>query len=156
MLEKKRNEIINYFHKYYIDPKTKTVIPVNRFDNAITELKIKIDIDAPLEKQTAEIARRLPEVLPIKRAEILGTVKSTHQFLAQTTSVFKKYSIGVIQENYTDDGCTYTVSMVPGDYDKVIADLNNSTKGTFQFEMTGGFENTSTPETKGKGRGKKK
>jgi len=158
MLEKKRNEIVNYFHKYYIDPKSKTVIPVARIDNALTELKIKIDIDAPTEKQTAEIAKRLPEVLPLKRAEIIATVTATHQFLAPTANIFKKYNILVVQENYTNDGCKYTISMVPGDYDKVINDLNTATKGSFEFEMEGGgMDSTPTPE-KGntKSRGKKK
>jgi len=158
ILEKKRNEIVNYFHKYYIDPKTKTAIPVQRISNALNELKIKIDIDVPVDRQTADIAKRLPEVLSIKRAEICATITTTHQYIAQVTNVFKKYNINVKHENYTNEGCSYSVAMVPGDYDKILADLNQTTKGSFEFEMEGGGMVTSTDSVseKGRGRGKKK
>ena len=38
--EKKRAEIINYIHKYYVDPKTKLPHPVVRIDAALTEMKV--------------------------------------------------------------------------------------------------------------------
>jgi len=103
-----------------------------------------------------DIAKRLPEVLPIKRAEITATVSTSHQFLAQVANIFKKYSINVLNENYTNDGCEYLVSMVPGDYDKIISDLNQATKGTFQFDLEGGTPIENTTQEKGKGKGKKK
>jgi len=105
ILEKKRNEIINYIHKYYMDPKTKTMIPVTRIDNALTELKIKVDADQPTEKQIQEILKKLPGVLSLKRAEVTGIVSTSHQFLGQVSGVLKKYNVTVHGETYTSDGC---------------------------------------------------
>jgi len=155
MIEKKRNEIINYIHKYYIDPKTKTMIPVNRIDNALTELKIRIDMDQATDKQIQDIIKKLPEVLSIKRSEITGNISATHQHVAAVTGVLKKHSITILSENFTDTGCSYSVSMVPGDYDKVIADLNTSTKGNFEFNIDGQVGDPTPEKTpaKGKGRG---
>eukprot|EP01123_Difflugia_compressa_P008180 TRINITY_DN237_c1_g1_i1.p1 TRINITY_DN237_c1_g1~~TRINITY_DN237_c1_g1_i1.p1 ORF type:complete len:281 (+),score=74.09 TRINITY_DN237_c1_g1_i1:363-1205(+) len=137
ILEKKRNEIINYIHKYYIDPKTKTMIPVARIDNALTEIKVRIDPDQSTEKQVQEILKKLPGVLTLKRAEITGAISSTHQHLSQVTGVLKKYNVAIQSESYSSQGCTYFVSMVPGDYDKIFADLNSVTKGDYDFVVDG-------------------
>jgi len=71
ILEKKRNEIINYIHKYFIDPKTKTMIPVTRIDNALTELKIKVEPDQPTEKQFKKFSRNYQVFLPLKEQKSL-------------------------------------------------------------------------------------
>jgi hypothetical protein len=39
-IDKKRKEIVNYIHKYYIDPKTKLPHPVVRIEGAIDEIKV--------------------------------------------------------------------------------------------------------------------
>uniref|UniRef100_A0A6B2L9Q9 Uncharacterized protein n=1 Tax=Arcella intermedia TaxID=1963864 RepID=A0A6B2L9Q9_9EUKA len=137
ILEKKRNEIINYIHKYYIDPKTKTMIPVARIDNALNEVKARIDPDIATETQVQEILKKLPGVLTLKRAEITGVVKTTHQFIANVTGVFKRYNIAIRQEHFSSEGAEFSISMVPGDYDKVISDLNTATKGEFDFAVDG-------------------
>jgi len=120
-----------------MDPKTKTMIPITRIDNALTELKIRVDPDQPTEKQIQEILKKLPGVLTIKRAEVTGVVSTTHQYLGQVSGVLKKYNVTIQGENYTADGCEYSVSMVPGDYDKVISELNSVTKGEYDFSVDG-------------------
>jgi len=159
ILEKKRNEIINYIHKYYIEPKTKTMIPITRIDSALTEIKVRIDPDQPTEKQIQEIIKKLPGVLTIKRAEISGVVSTTHQYLAQVSGVLKKYNVTIQGENYTSAGCEYSVAMVPGDYDKIISDLNTTTKGDYDFKIDGqaavaiASEKEAPSGGKGRGRG---
>jgi len=158
ILEKKRNEIINYIHKYYIDPKTKTMIPVTRIDSALTEIKVRIDADQPVERQIQEIIKKLPGVLTIKRAEITGLITTTNQFSGQVAGVLKKFNVTIQGTNYTSDNCEYSVAMVPGDYDKILSELNNTTKGSYDFKVDG-QEPLASPEKeapsggKGKGRG---
>jgi len=73
---------VNYIHKYYIDPRTKTPHPVLRIENALEELHITVDPDVPADRQLQEkVLRRLPEVLPIKKSEIEGTLTIPHAFL---------------------------------------------------------------------------
>lgn len=43
-VDKKKKEIVNYIHKYYIDPKTKFPHPVVRIESAIDETKVRLFI----------------------------------------------------------------------------------------------------------------
>ncbi len=104
--------LVNYIHKYFVDPRAKTPHPVTRIEAALDTLKIRVDPDIPVEKQVqgmciccdvlcdvhsscivlsmlphspasdidicADILKRLPEVLPIKRQEVEGTLTSTY------------------------------------------------------------------------------
>ena len=63
---------MNYVHKYYVDPKTKTPHPVMRIEAAMEELKFRVDGDVPAERQVQDFIRKLPDVLPIKKCEIIG------------------------------------------------------------------------------------
>jgi hypothetical protein len=49
--------------------------------------------------------------------------------------VMKYASVG--RENWDGDGCSYEVSVVPGDYDALIVELSKVTKGEFQFNIDG-------------------
>eukprot|EP01130_Rhizamoeba_saxonica_P013348 TRINITY_DN5692_c0_g1_i3.p1 TRINITY_DN5692_c0_g1~~TRINITY_DN5692_c0_g1_i3.p1 ORF type:complete len:159 (+),score=30.56 TRINITY_DN5692_c0_g1_i3:37-477(+) len=40
IVDKKRREIINYIHKYYVDPKTSLPHPVLRVENAVADVKV--------------------------------------------------------------------------------------------------------------------
>mmetsp|Transcript_23611 Transcript_23611/g.40611 ORF Transcript_23611/g.40611 Transcript_23611/m.40611 type:complete len:273 (-) Transcript_23611:511-1329(-) len=133
---KKRAEIVNYLHKYYIDPRTNTPHPVTRIELALDELKIRIDPDQPAERQAQDALKKLPDVIPIKKSEIEGEVILPHKFLAQCTGVIGKWAT-VRSQSYNTDGCTMQVSLVPGDYDAFTADLQRITKGEFQFNIQG-------------------
>jgi ribosome maturation protein SDO1 len=54
-VEKKRKEIINYIHKYYTDPRSKTAHPVTRIEGALSEIKYNIDPDSMLHSIVAYI-----------------------------------------------------------------------------------------------------
>src|SRR5262249_24935484 len=92
-LEQKRAEVLDHIHKFTLDPKTSLPHPMVRIENAIAQLQIKIDSELPADKQALEIlkvisfltsfsciltsfVKRLPEVLPVKKSDILQT-KST-------------------------------------------------------------------------------
>jgi len=154
-VDQKRAEMVNYIHKYYIDPRTKTPHPVVRIENAFEELKINVDPDAPAERQLQEkVLKRLPEVLPVKKTEMCGTLTVPHAVLGQATGVIRKYA-AISSENYTSDGCVMEVSIVPGDYDTFMDELRDVTKGDYQFEIAGGAAaSTDEPEPE-KGKGKR-
>lgn len=68
MQDQKRNEIINYLHKYYHDPRGEKVIPhpVDRISTVLASLKIKIDPYLPLDQQIRPIVKKLQDQLPIR------------------------------------------------------------------------------------------
>jgi ribosome maturation protein SDO1 len=153
-VEKKRAEIVNYIHKYYIDPKSKTPHPVVRIQNALDQLKIRVDPDIPADRQVQEITRRLPEVLAVRRTEMEGTITIPHAYLGQAAGVIKKFA-QVKGESYGGEGCAYEVSFVPGDYQPLTQELQKLTQGDFQFEVQGqDLAASQEPDAKG-GKGKK-
>jgi len=135
-LERKRAEIINYICKYYIDPRSKTPHPPARVEAALEELNIRVNPAATTEKQVQDIAKRLPEVLPIKRQEVEGTLTIPNKHIGACAGVIAKY-VKVKNEKYSEGECTMEVALVPGDYNSLLSDLNRITKGEFQFEVDG-------------------
>lgn len=157
----KKNEIVTYIHKYYIDPRSKLPHPVARIESALEELKVNIDPDAPADRQALEFVKKLLGKLPLKRSEMGATLTIPHQYVAQCASLLRA-RVSISKENYTTNGCSYVVSMAPGDYDKLLADLNKITKGDFQLNV--GNQEQSMPSSdepikasggKGKGRARK-
>jgi len=74
-VDKRRAEMVNYIHKYYMDPRTKTPHPVTRIENALDQLSFTIDPHMSAERQLQDkVLKRLPEVLPIKKSELEGTL----------------------------------------------------------------------------------
>jgi len=48
-----------------------------RIENAFEQMKVNVDPDVPAERQVQEkVLKKLPEILPIKRSEMSGTLSS--------------------------------------------------------------------------------
>jgi len=149
-VEQRRKEIVNYIHKYYIDPRTKTPHPITRIDNALTEMKVNIDPFVPVEKQFHEkIEKKLPEIIPIKKCEITGTLKIPHAFLGSAQGIIKKWCTAG-KEEYGAEGVEIEVSIVPGDYDTFCNEMNDATKGNYTMDVAG--QSASAVEATGRGK----
>jgi len=144
-IEQRRREIINYIHKYYIDPKTKTSIPVVRIESALYELKFRVDAEESVVNQVQDIMKRLPEIIPIKKSEITGTLRVPHAHVGAATAIVQKYT-QVNRENYDADGSVMDVSLVPGDFDAFVAELNRVTRGEATFEIEGAAQFAATTD----------
>jgi len=136
-VEQKTKEIVNYIHKYYIDPKTKAPHPVTRVENALVQMKVNIDPWISAEKQFHDkIEKKLPEIIPVKKCEIAGKLRVPHAFAAQAQGTIKKWC-GNSREDWDDEGLNMEVSVVPGDYDPFCAAMNDVTKGNYTFDVAG-------------------
>jgi len=64
----------------------------------------------------------------------------------------------VCGENYSAQDCTMKVTLVPGDYDTFLQEMNNVTKGEFTFNVVGqesaSEEDSGNKGKRGKGRGR--
>ena len=135
-LEQKRKGIVNYLHKYYTDPRTKLPHPVARIEGAIQDKKIRIDMDLPAEKQAQDMVSKLVELIPLKKSEMEGTVVVPHKHVGVVSGFIRKY-VTVKNENYDGHGCTMEVTLVPGDYDTLMKELQRATNGEYQFDIVG-------------------
>ena len=68
---------MNFIHKYYVDPKTKFPHPVVRIENALVDLKYRVDADLSVDKQVQEIMRNMPGVLPVQRCAFSAALKES-------------------------------------------------------------------------------
>jgi len=109
---------------------------VTRIENALDTLKFHPEPDLPFDRQIQEVVRRLPEVMPVKRAEIEATLVISHAYMGQAAGVIPRFA-KIIRENYTEEGCKMEIGLVPGDYDALVAELAKVTKGDFQLEVIG-------------------
>ena len=134
-MEQIRNGIVTYISQYYIDPKIKNAIPRTRVEAAMESLKFRIDSDLPVEKQALDLVKKFPNIgLVVKKVETLVTLTIPYQYLHQTKAII--YGNARIQgQKQTDEGIEYQVSMIPGDYDKIISSLNKVTKGDYQMKL---------------------
>lgn len=152
-VEKKRLEIVNYIHRYYVDPKTNKPHPTVRIENALADSKAKYDPDRDTVAQANALVDKMLSILPLKRSDMQGVVKVTHQYVGAVSGILKKYCTD-INESYDSEGCTYNIGFLPGDYDSISSNLHKVTQGNFKFEVEGLSEGKPEEETP-KGKGKK-
>ena len=65
--------------------------------------------------------------------------------MGAASGVIHKY-VTVNNERYTATECVMEVSLVPGDYDGLLTELQNVTKGEYQFDVEGGGGTTTVEE----------
>ena len=76
------------------------------------------------------------EKIPLKKSQIEAEIDVKHHVAGQAIGTCHKHA-KVVGQNYTDTGCTISIEVCPGEYDKLINELNSSTKGDFQFRIAG-------------------
>ncbi|GJD05909.1 Ribosome maturation protein SDO1 [Galdieria sulphuraria] len=153
-LEKRKKEIVNFIHKYYIDPAKKLPHPMSRIENALEECKIRVDADIPVERQIPDIVSKLVNVIPLKKTTLEGQLKVPHSSIGAASSVIAKY-VTVERESYSSHGCTYDIGIIPGEYDLFMSEINRVTKGNFEFNVYSqeGVTTGSSQSTQKKGKG---
>ncbi|KJE92923.1 hypothetical protein CAOG_003805 [Capsaspora owczarzaki ATCC 30864] len=158
--DKRRAEIVSYIHKYYVNPTNNLPHPVTRIELALGEMKPRIDPEVPADRQAHDIIKKMVEIIPLKKMEMEGTLFIPHKHLGSAMTVVHKW-VQKKGETYNGEGCTMEISVVPGDYDSFIADINKATKGEFQFEVFGASalaanDGGEAAAKKGKGKGRAK
>ncbi len=134
LLNTKRVEIIQYIHKYYTDSKNKP-IPVTRIELALDKIKPKININERLEKQAQPIIKKMRELIPmVKTEEMRGIFEVPHSYIGATKITIVKWGL-IESEFYGKTHASFKVVFIPGNYDLLIADLNNKTNGCYTFDL---------------------
>jgi len=133
---KKRAEIVSYLHKYYTDPKANTPHPLVRIENALDEVKYRVDADQPADKQAIEAAKKIMLILPMKKSQMSGTMSLPHEHDGAGRGILKKYA-RVLSQNTTEVGTDYVIEFLPGDYQTLLSELGKVTGGDFNFAVDG-------------------
>lgn len=131
-LAEKRQEVINYITKNYVDPATKKLLPVTRVENALSQVKARIDPDVDAQRQVTALVPKLSAVLPMKKggSSVAGVVIVATKLASATSSAIRKHAT-VHRENYDRTQCRFEVEV--HDQGSFLEDVGKATKGDFEF-----------------------
>jgi ribosome maturation protein SDO1 len=134
ILDQRKAKVIQYFHKYYVNPKTNIPHTPTMIENGIREGKCKIDLTTSFDRTIAHVHKKLLGILPLKKCEMEVTLTIKHAYLGKVNNFLSKYAT-IKSDKYDHIGCTMEVGIVPGEYDTLLKQLNDVTKGDFEFDM---------------------
>lgn len=133
-VEEKRAKIISLISMNCIDPHTKAPHPPQRIENALEQVKFKVDLFKSVNKQMEEAVEKLREVLPIRIENIKIAVKVEAQYAGRVFGILKDF--GLEKSEYENDGsligvCVFPAGMQSDFYNK----LNKLTGGSVQTKV---------------------
>lgn len=137
--EETRKQIVQYIHKYYINPKTKTPHPVVIIDNALKEQRYNVT-EEPVEKQVQKIMKTMIEHLPMRKNEVTvmrGTFTIPNAFVGKAQGVLAKHTT-ILGQNYSSSSCNVDVEFNSGDFDAVQLAVLQATQNEATFDITAG------------------
>lgn len=143
-INEKYKQIVNYIHKYYINPKTNLPHPVVHIEAALQHVKFKVDINESVEKQVEIAMKMLIGTLICRKSVMEGTLTIPNWCIGNAYGIINGLC-EINKEQYTQHGCEYYISIIPGNYDTLAKKLDSITKGEFEFEVN--IDNTLSATT---------
>lgn len=130
--EKKIRQIINTIHRNAVDPNTNIPHPPQRIENAIKELKIRIDDFKSVDEQVPLIISKLRTILPIKYEMSMMEIRIPASYAAKSYSILKRF--GRLQKEQWQNNGSLLVNMeIPAGLQQELLDhLNNITHGEIE------------------------
>ena len=129
MLERRKNEIIDFIVKNAHDPKDMTPIPPQRIINALDSAKYKFTLNRKKQDEINEVLLILKKAMPISLEKITVVIEVSAIYSGKITSLIHRYDL--IEEKWLPSGgLTAKVSIPVGLKSKLITDLNNVTHGS--------------------------
>ncbi|KAK2962430.1 putative Ribosome maturation protein SDO1 like protein [Blattamonas nauphoetae] len=150
-VEQRRREILGFINSYYVDPSTNLPHPIPRLETAMESFRYIIDPFRDGSEQALEVVEKMRDVLPIRKNVMEGTLFVPHKYLSQCQGIVKKYC-DKGREKYDGKGCTMEIGVIPGNFDRVMAELNKVTHG--EHELTFSTATAPKPAAAGSGKGK--
>jgi len=128
MVERRKNEIIDYIAKNAHDPQSNTPIPPQRIINALEQLKYKFSLSRKKEDEINEVILKLQKVLPISLEKIILSFEIPAKYVGKTQGIIHKYDIK--EEKWLPSGNLVASLNVPvGVKPSIVNNLNNITHG---------------------------
>ena len=110
---------------------------MTRIENALDTLKVHPDPDTPADRQVPDILKKMPGVLALRKCEMEATLSIPTQYAGAAAGVVRRFAT-VHRERYSGAAATLDVSLAPGEYDALVAELTKVTKGDFQIDAVAG------------------
>ncbi len=109
--EEIRAQIIDIICREGIDARTKAPIPPTRLENALEQIRFKVDISREPREQANEIVKKLLTILPVKFEKLEVAVRIPPEFAHRSYGTMKMY--GIRKEQWLKDGSLVVVVEIP-------------------------------------------
>ncbi len=157
--------MISYIVKHYIDPGTSLPLPVSRVENALQQVKARIDPEMPAARQVATLLPKLLPVMAMKKggASIYGVITVRSKLSGATGAAIRKFG-AIERENFGGGFCKLEIECDVQSQAAMLTEVSKATKGEYEWEITSqekpntssaGASSSAGPAKKGK-KGKKK
>mmetsp|Transcript_53470 Transcript_53470/g.85444 ORF Transcript_53470/g.85444 Transcript_53470/m.85444 type:complete len:307 (+) Transcript_53470:66-986(+) len=133
-VDEKMNEIVYYINKNYVDPKTKLPHPADRISNCMKECHIRVDPNKETRRQAEDAVTKMRGKLMFAKAVALRaklTIK--HQYVGNAMNIVQQIAT-VQHEEWTGDGCIFTIELSKADMNALTVALAKPTNG--DYDMT--------------------
>lgn len=151
MIEDTRKQIVQYIHKHYVNPKTKSPHPTIAIENALKQQRYVVT-EEPVERQVQKIMKKMIEVLPMRKNEIttmMGTFTIPNEHMGKVQGVLGKYA-NIVSQNYGARECTVEVSFTSSDFDALNLAILQASKNESRFEASGSSGGSAQPDNSNK------
>ena len=131
MLEDKRNKIITYISRNYINPQNGAPHPPKRVELAMEEAKVTIDPNRSAEAQIEDIIKKLRVIIPLRYEVIQIAIKVPPEYAGRVYGVLQEYSIK--REEWLSDGSLVVMLEIAPGLESLLYDkINGMTHGNVQ------------------------
>lgn len=133
--EKKRNKLIDLIRRTYVDPKNKIPHPRVRIENAMEEVKFRIEELKSAEEQMIDAVKKLRTVLPLSTEERTLQIYIPSNYAAKMYGILKQYGT-IEKENWNDDGSLVIINTLSANlYGELMDKLNADTHGSIEIKI---------------------
>ena len=134
MVEKRRNEIINFISRNAVNPQLNAPHPPKRIELALEEAKFSVDLNKNFNQQVEMAIKELKKILPLSMDKLKIAVRISAAFSGRASSILHKYN--VIKEEWQNDGSLVGVVEIPaGVKQDLFNELNHLTHGDFESKL---------------------
>ncbi len=129
LVEQKTRQVIEIIRTQSYNPRDNLPIPAARIENAMTELKIKIDIFKNAQEQAKEIVEEISKIMPISMKSLTIALHIPAKYAGQAYNAFHTFG-KVIHEEWQSNGSLQIHVQIPaGRKTDLISKANALTHG---------------------------
>jgi ribosome maturation protein SDO1 len=135
MIVEKKKQIISYISRHSVDPRTGFPHPPLRIEQALNQIRVKIDPFRKTEEQVKLIINELRSILPIGKGNISIAVKIPPEYVSQSIGIIKSFGL-IKKQEWQKNGSLIAIVEIPaGMHSPFLEKLQGLVHGNLQVKI---------------------
>lgn len=142
----KRKKLCTLLNDTYVNPKNSLPYTITMWDSILTEYKITVDPDTPVDTQMNDVKKKLlgkVAMSKVDQMEIILVLK--HDYWAKISGLVYQTAT-IVREKYMPKEVKMELAMRPSDFVKLSAELNKIADGDHYLETKESYLKSRKPE----------